>query len=86
MRFKARIDYWKPERKGGLAVVYVPNQDIANLGGLKQRRVKGRINRADFVSSVWPAGLGRLALSVSKEMMRVAAVSVGTEAGFEIET
>ena len=85
MKFKATIEYWKPERKAGLAVVYVPARYIDKVGGLKQRRVKGRMNAAAFVSSVWPAGLGRLALNVSKAMMSAAKVSVGDQAGIEID-
>lgn len=84
MKFKASIAYWKPEKNAGLAVAYVPTQLIERLGGLKQKRVHGRVNGTEFVSSVWPAGAGRLALNVSKKMMGDAGVGVGDEARFEI--
>ena len=85
MKFQATIRYWRPERESGLAVADVPTEHIAPLGGLKQMRVRGKINGVEYVSNVMPAGAGRLALSVSKQMMRAANVSVGDNAEFEIE-
>jgi hypothetical protein len=52
---------------------------------LKQARVRGTINGAQYVSNVMPAGSGRLALSVSQKMMKAAGVGVADEAEFEIE-
>jgi hypothetical protein len=85
MKFKATIRYWRPEREGGLAVADIPGEHIAALGGLKQARVRGTINGAEYVSNVMPAGSGRLALSVSQKMMKAAGVGVGEEAEFAIE-
>lgn len=84
IRFVGHIRYWSPERSSGLAVVDVPAPGIDAIGGLKQVRVGGTIGAATFVSSVMPAGGGRLALSVSKAMMRAAGVAVGDSAIFEI--
>jgi hypothetical protein len=85
MKFRARIRYWNPETRSGLAVADIPTKHLAPLGGLKQMRVQGTINGADYLSNVMPAGSGRLALSVSKKMMGAAGVGVGDEAEFEIE-
>lgn len=85
MKFHATIRHWRPERESGLAVAEIPSEHIAPLGGLKQMRVRGTINGAEYVSNVMPAGSGRLALSVSKKMMKDAGVGVGDEADFEIE-
>jgi hypothetical protein len=85
MKFSATIRYWRPEREGGLAVADIPSEYIAALGGLKQARVRGTINGAQYVSNVMPAGSGRLALSVSQKMMKAAGVGVADEAEFEIE-
>jgi hypothetical protein len=85
MRFQGTIRYWRPERASGLAVVDIPAEHIATLGGLKQMRVRGTVNGAEYTSSVMPAGSGRLALSVSRAMMGAAGVSVGDVAEFEIE-
>jgi len=85
MKFQATIRYWRPERKGGLAIAEIPSEHIAPLGGLKQMRVRGKINGADYLSNVWPAGSGRLALSVSKQMMGAAGIGVGDVAEIEVE-
>jgi hypothetical protein len=85
MKFQATIRYWRPERESGLAVADIPNEHIAALGGLKQMRVRGTINGAEYVSNVMPAGSGRLSLSVSQKMMKAAGVAVGDKAEFEIE-
>jgi hypothetical protein len=84
IRFSGEVRYWSPERQSGLAVVDVPAEQVDALGGLKQQRVRGTIAGADFTSSVMPAGGGRLALGVSKAMLKAAGVAVGEVADFEI--
>ena len=84
IRFAGTIRHWDPEKQSGLAVVDVPADHIATLGGLRQQRVRGRIGGADFVSNVMPAGGGRLALSVSKAMMGAAGVAIGESADVTI--
>lgn len=84
IRFSGQIRYWSPERASGLAVADVPAEHVEALGGLKQQRVRGTIGGAEFASNVMPAGNGRLALSVSKAMMKAAGVAVGDEAEFEL--
>jgi len=82
IRFKSRIRFWNPDKAGGLAVADVPNELIAALGGLRQQRVRGSIDAADFTSNVMPAGAGRLALSVSKSMLAASGATVGDEVEF----
>jgi Domain of unknown function (DUF1905) len=84
IRFAGTIRYWNPERASGLAVVDVPAEHVDAFGGLKQQRVRGTIGDEEFASNVMPAGRGRLALSVSKAMMKAAGVDVGDTAEFEI--
>jgi Domain of unknown function (DUF1905) len=84
IRFAGEIRYWSPEKASGLAVVDVPAEHVEALGGLKQQRVHGTIGGSDFVSSVMPAGGGRLALSVSKAMQKAAGVAVGDVAELEL--
>jgi len=84
LRFEGLIHPWKAEQSGGPAVVDVPGEHIHAFGGLKQVRVRGTIGAAEFTSSVMPAGGGRLALSVSKAMMKAAGVGVGDVAEFAI--
>jgi hypothetical protein len=85
MKVHATIRYFRPEKASGLAVADIPDEHVGQLGGLKQMRVRGTINGAEYASNVMPAGQGRLALSVSKAMMGAAGVAVGDEADFEIE-
>jgi hypothetical protein len=85
MPFRAVIRFWRPESPGGLAVLDIPSQQITALGGLKQMRVQGTINGVRYASNVMPAGSGRLALSVSKAMMKAAGVNVGDEVELEVE-
>ncbi len=84
IRFRTPIRYWNPEKQGGLAVIDVPAEHVATLGGLKQQRVHGTIGGAEFTSNVMPAGGGRLALSISKAMMKSAGAAVGDEIEVEI--
>jgi Domain of unknown function (DUF1905) len=86
LQFDGTIRYWDPDRGAGLAVVDVPGELIPALGGLKQQRVGGTINAVAFTSNVMPAGAGRLALSVSKAMMRSAGAEVGQDVTVEIST
>jgi hypothetical protein len=83
--FRERIRYWRPEQAGGLAVVDIPADVTATLGGLKQMRVAGALGGAEFTSNTMPAGGGRLALSVSRKMLADAGLAVGDEAPVEIE-
>ena len=84
IRFAARIRYWNPEKGSGLAVADIPGEHVPAIGGLKQQKVRGFLNGSEFASNVMPAGGGRLALSVSKAMMKAAATEVGDEAQVEI--
>lgn len=84
IRFAATIRYWNAEKASGLAVCDIPPEQAADLGGLRQQPVRGRIGGADFASSVMPVGGGRLALSVSKAMMSAAGVRGGDETEIEI--
>lgn len=84
-RFRGTIRFFRPERAGGLAVVDVPGDVTAVLGGLKQMRVRGALNGMEFTSNTMPSGGGILALSVSRKLLDAAGLSVGDEAEIEIE-
>lgn len=68
-----------------MAVIDIPHEHVTELGGLRQARVSGTINGAEFQSSVMPAGSGRLAMSVTKAMMKAAGAEVGSVADFAVE-
>ena len=84
MRFTTTIRFWNPEKASGLAVADLPESHISAIGGLKQQKVRGTMGGAKFTSNVMPAGGGRLALSVSKAMMKDAGVSIGDDVDVEI--
>ena len=83
--FRGTIRHFRPETKSGLAVVDLPKDVAAELGGLKQMRVKGKLNGADFNSNVMPVGGGVLALSLSQKILGTAGLKVGDSASFELE-
>lgn len=84
IRCRGTIRHWDPAKGAGLAVADLPAEVIAALGGLRQQRVRGRLDGVDFASNVMPAGGGRLALSVSKAMQAAAGVGIGSEVDIEI--
>lgn len=84
-RFRGTIRFFRPDRAGGLAVVDIPGEAAAALGGLKQMRVRGALNGLDFTSNTMPAGGGILALSLSRKLLAAAGLNVGDEAEVDIE-
>jgi len=84
-RFRGTVRYFRPERASGLAVIDVPADVTARLGGLKQMRVMGALNGVEFTSNTMPAGGGVLALSVSQKLLKSAGLTVGDQAEVEIE-
>jgi hypothetical protein len=84
-RFTGVVRYFRPEQGSGLAVVDIPREVADGLGGLKQMKVRGTLNGAEFASNTMPAGRGVLAMSVSKKLLTAARVRVGDEVSVEIE-
>jgi len=84
-KFRGTIRFFRPEQAAGLAVIDIPADVAAVLGGLKQMRVRGALNGTEFTSNTMPAGGGKLALSVSRKLLAAAGLSLGDEAEIEIE-
>jgi Domain of unknown function (DUF1905) len=84
-RFRGKVRYFRPEKASGLAVIDIPAAAAGELGGLKQMKVKGRLNGVEYASNTMPAGGGVLALSVSKKLLDAAGLKVGDTAAVEIE-
>jgi len=84
-RFRGTVRYFRPEQEGGLAVVDIPKTVATELGGLKQMRVRGKLNGVDFNSNTMPAGGGVLALSLSRKLLGAAGLKVGDEANVELQ-
>jgi len=85
LRFRSTIRYFRPELRSGLAVVDIPAAAARELGGLKQMRVRGRLNGVEFSSNTMPAGGRVLALSVSPALLDAAGLKVGDRADVELE-
>ena len=83
--FRATVRYFRPEKASGLTVADIPPDVTSRLGGLKQLRVRAIVDGREFTSNTMPAGGGRLALSLNKEILKTCGLSVGDEAEFEIE-
>ena len=84
-KFRGKVRYFRPEKASGLAVIDIPKDVTADLGGLKQMRVRGMLNSVEFASNTMPAGKGVLALSVSKKLLDSARLKVGESADVEVE-
>jgi len=85
VRFQGTVRYFRPELKGGLAVVNIPRAVTDELGGLKQMRVRGKLNGLDFNSNTMPAGGGVLALSLSRKLLSSVGLEVGDEVDVELQ-
>ena len=83
--FRGTVRYFRAEQASGLAVVDVPPDVTAQLGGLKQFRVRALVNGRPFVSNTMPAGGGRLALSLNRQILEASGLRVGDEADFAVE-
>jgi len=68
-----------------LAVVDVPKTVATGLGGLKQMRVRGKLNSVDFNSNTMPAGGGVLALSLSRKLLDAGGLKVGDKIDVELQ-
>ena len=84
-RFQGKVRYFRPDLKRGLAVIDIPTTVATGLGGLKQMRVRGKLNGVDFNSNTMPAGGGVLALSVSQKLLSAAGLKVGDETDVELQ-
>jgi hypothetical protein len=83
--FRSTIRYFHPAKASGLTVADIPSEVTERLGGLKQLRVRAIVDGKEFTSNTMPAGGGKLALSLSKAILRECGLSVGDEATFEVE-
>jgi hypothetical protein len=84
-RFRGTVRYFRAELKAGLAVIDIPKTVATELGGLKQMRVRGKLNGVDFNSNTMPAGGGVLSLSVSRTLLAEAGLKVGDETDVQLQ-
>lgn len=82
--FTGRVRRWREDRPGGMAVVDVPAELVAELGGRRQYRVSGSINAAPFTGSTMLVAGGGFCVGVSKAALKAAAAAVGDEVELSI--
>ena len=75
--FSGRVRRWREDKPGGLAVVDVPADLVADLGGRRQIRVTGSLNGADFTGSTMLVAGGGLCVGVSRAALKAAGAEVG---------
>jgi hypothetical protein len=66
-------------------IVVLPDDAARALGGLRQMRVTGTVNGTEVTSNTMPRGGGRLAMSMSRALMKAARADVGDEVDVELE-
>ena len=77
--FRGQVRRWDESKPGGLAVVDIPADLVAALGGRRQYRVEGSLNGAAFGGSTMLVAGGGFAVGVSKAALKSAGADVGDE-------
>ena len=77
--FRGRVRYWDEAAGKGLAVVDVPAELVAGLGGRRQYRVAGTLGDAPFTGSGMLVAGGGYCVGLSQAALKAANASVGDE-------
>lgn len=77
--FRGRIRFWDPVAGTGLAVVDVPIDLVAMLGGRRQMRVEGALNGAPYAGSGMLVAGGGYCVAASRAVLKAAGAAVGDE-------
>jgi hypothetical protein len=85
VEFRGTARRWDATKPGGLAVVDVPADLVADLGGRRQRRVTGTMNGADFSGSTMLVAGGGFCVGVSKAALKSAGAAVGDDVQLSLE-
>jgi hypothetical protein len=82
--FNGRVRQWRDDKPGGLAVVDVPAELVAELGGRRQTRVTGTLGEAPFTGSTMLVAGGGLCVGVSRAALKAAGAAVGDDVPLSI--
>jgi Domain of unknown function (DUF1905) len=77
--FTGRVRTWRNDPPGGLAVIDVPDELVAGLGGRRQYRVRGTLDGSSFTGSTMLVAGGGFCVGVSKAALQSAGRTVGDE-------
>jgi hypothetical protein len=83
--FRGRIRRWREDKPGGLAVIDIPLELVAGLGGRRQMRVAGSLNGVPFVGSTMLVAGGGFCVGVSRAALKASGVSEGDEVEIELQ-
>ncbi|HEY3259562.1 MAG TPA: DUF1905 domain-containing protein [Pseudonocardiaceae bacterium] len=68
--FRGRIRRWREDKPGGLAVIDIPPELVAGLGGRRQMRMAGSLNGVPFAASTMLVSGGGFCVGVSRAAMQ----------------
>jgi hypothetical protein len=71
VEFRGRVRLWNEAAGGGLAVVDVPAELVATLGGRRQYRVAGTLSGVPFTGSAMLVAGGGFCIGVSRAALKV---------------
>src|SRR3954447_9740678 len=77
--FRRRVRRWDESKPGGLAVVDIPADLVAPLGGRRQYRVAGTLDGVPFGGSTMLVAGGGFAVGVSKAALKAGGVDIGDD-------
>jgi NaMN:DMB phosphoribosyltransferase len=83
--FRGRVRRWRQDKPGGLAVIDIPLELVADLGGRRQMRIAGSLNGVPFAGSTMLVAGGGFCVGVSAAALRTCGASVGDEVDVRLE-
>jgi hypothetical protein len=83
--FRGRIRRWREDKPGGLAVIDIPPELVADLGGRRQMRMAGTLNGVAFAGSTMLVAGGGFCVGVSRAALNAAGLSVGDDADVQLD-
>ena len=83
--FRGRVRRWQADKPGGLAVIDIPDDLIAGLGGRRQMRMAGSLNGVAFTGSTMLVAGGGFCVGVSRAALTSAGLDVGDEVEVQLE-
>ena len=84
-QFRGRIRRWREDKPGGLAVIDIPAELVAELGGRRQMRMAGSLDGVPFTGSTMLVAGGGFCVGVSRAALQAARVSVGDEVEVKLD-
>jgi len=83
--FRGRVRRWREDKPGGLAVIDIPPELVAELGGRRQMRMTGSLNGVSFTGSTMLVAGGGFCVGVSRAALQASGLSVGDDVGVRLQ-